>query len=493
MKNRSGTSLTLMADRAVAVRVQAHTAELLRVVWSETVPTQQRFGPRAQRDLGGHAGPTSVVVPGDDAAYLITPLPKLKLKQQGTALRGVLVREKGGEPGDWTIDFRTLSDREAIRRAGRQDVGMVFARTTVVNRHLDRARELGARVSHVLPGYLALDAFYRRRRPATVTGPWNLVYLGPQLRFLCVGDPEGLLFTRTLPADLSGGAEQQEYVERLVTEIERSNFFAQQAERSLRVDRIVVCGEPELTAAVIAQLASAVEIAAEPWEPQDLFAWPEGGADLALLLPAIAAAMAMERDVPNLLPHEQRPARGRELIRFGRIAAAAAAAAAVPLVLGGSLLTGHVQQECLRTLADHESTTYERAQDATAAYLENRALLARQASLDRLTQGRVDFAGLLLDIAKRTPSSVVYQDLAITQAPDASFHLTLSGESQGRDGMQAQEVFLAFLDDLAASTRLAAIGEPSALEIAGIDAARDAGTGSRVAFTLEYRITEARP
>jgi hypothetical protein len=465
------------------MRITTDASPSYRILWCEETRLDDPLSSRAQRELSGQFGGVCQVLPADDVHHFIVPLPAMAPKLRAAAIRGVVVREKGGEPRDWVTTFTELPTREGSRRGTRQDFSTYGIRTDVVRRHLERARGLGVRPTVALPPFGLLDDLYRKHRaPDPAVRGWNLVHVGRTARFLCVGEPGGLLFWRPLPEDLSRGAELLEYVDRLATEVERSNFFAQQAERSVHVDQVVVCGDAELADALVARLAER-HFAAVRWRPEDLFAWPDDRPRPELVL-ALTGAVAALGGGGNLLPSDARPDRGRAVRRHVRLVVQASVGAAVPLLLGAALLTEHVQRESLREMAQQENDLLGRAQATATAYLQNRALVAREANLTRLDDAGADLEGLLRDVASLAPSAVVFQDLTLRRDPEGRYHLILSGESRGYDGLDAHEVYLAFHGGLSACPRLREVGEPSQLELAADD--EDGGSGSRVSFTLEY-------
>ncbi len=465
------------------MRIATDTSPPYRILWCEETRRGDPLPPRVLRELSGQLGRVCQVLPIDDVHHLIVPLPAMAPKLRAAAIRGVVTREKGGEPRDWVTTFTELPTQQGSRRGTRQDFSTYCVRTDIVRRHLARARELGVRPTVALPPFGLLDDLYRKHREVDpgVRG-WNLVHLGRTARFLCVGEPGGLLFSRPLPEDLSRGAELAEYIDRLATEVERSNFFAQQAERSLHVDQVVVCGDVELADALAARLAER-QFAVVRWRPEDLFAWPGENARPELVL-ALAGAVAALGGGGNLLPSDARPDRARAARRHALGVVQASIGVAVPLLLGATLLTERVQRDALREMAARESDLLVRAQATATAYLQNRALVAREANLTRLDDADADLEGLLRDVAGLAPSAVVFQDLTLRRDPVGRYHLILSGVSHGHDGLRAHEVYLAFHAGLGAYPRLREVGEPSQLELAADD--EDGAGGSRVSFTLEY-------
>lgn len=442
MKKRTAYCLNLQDEQTLLVKLQTAEETPYRVLGRETVPAGDPLPPRWQKDMAVRGSRTFLQLSNEDAFLLITSLPPMKRKQRLAALSAASAR--------------------------------------------------GVRPDGMIPGFLALDTLFRRYRPDGMPdGAWNLVYLGKDMRFLCVGDEGGLLFTRPLPEDLSGGAEREEYLERLGTEIERSNFFAQQAVRSMQVQSVVVCGEPRLADALTAGIAEAGSIVAVRWRPEDLFAGEVGENAAAELMPLAAAAAACGRPKYNLLPPSARKGPGKAVRRYALVAAAAFGLAVVPILLVGGLWTTRPQQAFLESAESLEDETRFRAQEAVGAYLLHQALDDRQQKVDRLGHGQPDLARLLEDIAARTPSSITYKSLDLNKdEEDDRYRLVLRGESASRDGLQAQQAFLSFLAALADCQRLEEIKEPTHLEIAGVE--EDGTPESRVIFTLEYLVREGR-
>jgi hypothetical protein len=485
VKKRSAASLEFRPDGVTAIRITTDASPPYRVQWCEEIRPDEPLSARAQRELSGQLGGVCQVLPGDEVHHLIVPLPPMAPKLRAAAIRGVVVREKGGEARDWMTTFTALPAPESARRGARQDFSTYGVRTEVVRRQLARARGLGVQPTVALPAYGMFDDLYRKHRlvDPTVRG-WNLVYLGRSARFLCVGEPDGMLFSRPLPEDLSRGAEPSEYLDRLTTEIERSNFFAQQAERSLRIDQVVVCGDSDLADGLAERLAQG-QHAVVRWRPEDLFAWPDDRPRPELVL-TLTGAVAALGGASNLLPADARPDRGRTARRHVQNVIQVGFGAAVPLLLGAALLTEGVQRASLRDLEARETDLLGRAQATATAYLQNRALVTREGNLTRLDDVDADLEGLLRDIAELAPAAVSFQDLTLRRDPEGVYRLLLSGESRGYDGLDAHEVYLTFHAGLDACPRLRAVGEPSHLELAADD--EEGAGGSRVSFSLEYLV-----
>ncbi len=478
MKKRQGYSLSLDERRILAVGISAAEETPYRLDWVEETPAEARR--RVVLDL-----------PNDQVHLLTTSLPAMKARALGTAVQGVVTRKQGGKPGDWIARHTLLPG--AGGKGGSRDYAVVFAARALVQASFAAALEHGCRAVGMLPDFLALDEMFRRHGiGADDSGPWNLVHLGEDERFLCVGDEHGLLFSRPLPEDLSGGTERDEYLQRLATEIERSCFFAQQAERSMIIGRIVLCGRPDLADDLAVRLGERSEIEIRRWRPEELFTSAVERETWPLTLHLARAVSALHGPACELLPPGAKPNPVRKLRRQAAVAMAALVTVAVPILLVGGVLTSRVQQEFLDEAADRLGELDMRAGQAATDYLQNRALRDRQENVDRLVARQPDLAGLLAELAERTPPGVTYGALELERDAQERLRLTLRGESLGRTGDLAQELFLDFHGRLAASGRLQETREPVYLEIAGVE---DSQTPqSRVAFTLEYlvRTEEAR-
>jgi hypothetical protein len=488
VKTRSAASISFQGDTPAGVRIATSDERPYRIV-SLTVG-ESGAAPDA-RELAGAAGRVCLVLDGDDAQHIVVPLPPMAAKLLPTALRGVIVREKGGVASDWIADAVALPERDAQRHGTRRDYSTVFARVDLVRQHLGRAHALGVKPTLARPNYALLDELYRKHRPAdpNLQG-WNVVHVGRAARFVCVGEPGGLLFSRPLPEDLSRGTEAEEYINRLATEVERSNFFAHQAERGLHVGQIAVCGDADLADALAVRLAEASDTPVLRWRPEDLFVWPDGQArsDLTLLL--AGAVAGLDRNGAGLIPGEFRPHRGRAFGRYAQLVTTTGLGTAVPLLLAAGLWTESVQRDCLHALDRLDERLAQRAEVTAGAYYENRALAARDSSLERYGRPAIDIESLLRDVAARTPEAVLYTDLTLREEPDGRYRLLLSGESHGRDGQGAQEVFLELLASLQESAMIVPAAEPSFLELG---AREDISVGgSRVAFSLEYTVQEGQ-
>ncbi len=490
MSKRFAYSLFVENGQPCLAKLRRGGQRPFRVEWIRSLGGESGINVRPQTGLSWRRESVCQLLPNSEVQMLVTSLPPLNARQIRTALLGNLLREKGGRVSDWVLDFQILPPRQlAGPRRDRRDVSVLFVKRQLVEEHCDGARGLGLAPTALLPGYLAFDLLYRRQRADAGEGlAWSLVHLGHDERFLCVGDEGGLLFARPLPEDLSGGQEREEYVDRLATEIERTNYFAQQAERALQVQKIVVSGEPQLADELVERLGGTAELKVERWRPEELFAWKNGTADWQHTIFLAAAAAGLQGVGYSLLPPGSRQSITASARHYAVLAATTLGAGIVPLLLLGGLWTVQVQHQQLARVTEQRDRARLRADDAAAAYLVNRALGVRQQQVEALAVGRPDLAAVLLDVASRAPAAVRFTNLRLQHQPGGRYQLILEGESSGIDGVEAQEAFLRFLDSLAACDRLETFQEPSYLEILGDEESQR--PRSRVIFTLEYFVRE---
>ena len=487
MKKRFSYGLYLANEGSRAVKLSCGEDSPYVIEWIEPLPEGGSTPTRRLKELCGQGSRVFQLLPNEEVSLLIAALPPMKRKQMVAALQGILQRDKGGRLEEWIVDYWSLPERD--QKSGQQvrgDVAAMFVRKLVLEHQFGLAKDLGIQPKGLLPGYLALEQLFRRHRPTGIEGKvCNLVHLGRDEQFLCVADEHCMLFTRPLPADLSGGIARDEYVERLAAEIERSNFFAQQAERSMQVESIAVCGDPNLTSALVEKLSKMSSFEVVDWRAEELFA-----ADIPVawenLIPLAAAAAAFHASPYNLLPQEVQEGKRRAMRRYAVTAVAAFGATVVPIMLVGGVWTGHVQREYLSAAKKQVVHAERRAGDAAEAYLYDQALKSRQLQVDRYSQELPDLAALLRDIAVRTPATVVYTSLDVQEDMAGQYRLLLQGESVARDGTRAHETFLSFLAALADCRRIREIREPTYLEISGVG--EDGPPRSRVLFSLEYAI-----
>ncbi|MBM4117535.1 hypothetical protein FJ251_07270 [bacterium] len=479
--------LAPQADGYWALALSHGEGQSYRVNWLESLPGGRPATAPHWRELCRGGRRLLLLLPNDSCQLLHARLPEMKPELTRIALAGLLQKQRGGSPEQWSIDARR---REAAKSAdGRWAItGLAFERAALPKLLAPLAGS-DCRPALALPQALALDTLLRRELRAAdpAPGAWNLVYLGREERFLAIGDAVGPLLVRALPADLSGGADRAEYLERLVTEIERSHFFAQQGEQGARVQRVLVCGDPELAESLALRLARTEGLVAEHWQPEERFRI-EGAAASWEFLPALAgAAVALDPAgaVFNILPRRREDGALWRLRRYAITGGASLCLGVLPLVGGGSELTRHLQARVLAEQGQQLAQSRQAAEAAARDYLEQLALLARQEQLDRYAPERTPLGPLLRDIAARLPSPVQLTDLDLVRDPEGAYRLVIRGESRGRTGEAAQAAFLQLQAALAQTPLLEGATEPS-LEIEGDE--DDRGRASRVRFELRYRL-----
>lgn len=479
--------LAPQADDYWALALSHGEGQGYRVNWLESLPAGRPAAAPHWRELCRGGRRLLLLLPNDSCQLLHARLPEMKPELTRVAVAGLLQKQRGGGATQWSVDARR---RDGTKGAdGRWTVtGLAFERQ-VLPKLLAPLAGSDCRPALALPQALALDALLRRELRAAdpAPGAWNLVFLGREERFLVIGDAAGPLLVRALPADLSGGADRSEYLERLTTEIERSHFFAQQGEQGARVQRVLVCGDPELAESLALRLAKTEGLVAEYWQPEQRFRI-EGAAASWEFLPALAGAAAA-LDAPaalfSILPRRREDSALWRLRRYAITGAASLCLGVLPLVGGGSELTRHLQAKVIAEQSEQLAQSRATAEAAARDYLEQLALLARQEQLDHYSPERTPLGPLLRDIAARLPSPVQLVDLDLARDAEGVYRLVIRGESHGRSGEAAQAAFLQFQAALADTPLLEGASEPS-LAIEGDE--DDAGRESRVRFELRYRL-----
>jgi hypothetical protein len=464
--SRSGYALLQDDTRTLAAAVTATAPQRWRLThWQDLAPGARPTGAVA-RELGRHGDRLAALVPATDVDCTVTTLPRLTGRELARAATGWVARKEGGTPEDWRVCWQALPAERPD--ASTQDVFLAYAPRPSVQAVQARAHAVGARPGIMLPPSLVLDQFFRLAGPDREgLRVWNLVFLGQEQSFLCVASERCLLLSRPLPRGATAGADKAEHLDRLVTEVERSVFFARQSAGTPTVDRLVVCGEPELAAQLVTRLQEG-EHPAVRW---DLGAVLDPGdhdltADDQLLV--AAAVLAAGRPTVNLAPPRRRQLLGAGGRRRLQLALATAAVAAVPVITGGSLLTDRVQERYLEDAQARLGRATERAEEAATYYARQRVLQRRQDILTSYVQERPDLAGVLRRIARLTPPEIRYRDLQVARRA-GGLRLFLTGESAAASLAAAQRAFMTFHADLARAPQLEPRGEPRQLEIRDVD------------------------
>jgi hypothetical protein len=481
VSRKQGSSVLIRGEHWTAAAVTPIGAQKWRVDELAHGPRDARPPADLARAWAAAQNRTLWLVPDGEARTSLLTAPKLKGRALDRAVRGLVARDEGGAPEDWSVAWQAGA---APHRDDAREIFAVFTAQADLARHLATAEAWGRRPAALLPSHVALEQFYRAHGPeAGEHEAWNLVFVGRDERFLCVATRTGVLLLRDLPEDLSGGADPQEYLERLATEVERSVFFAKQTEHSPQVARIVVCGEPSLAAGLVRRLDDEGPAPALHWELERCF--DRGARPIAAddLLALAGAALALDQPALNLLPRVSQASMSRVFRRRLLVGAAACAAAVVPVLLVGGVLTARAQREYLAQARADLRAARARAEQAEQVYRAQRVLLARESRITRFAAEKPDLEGLLHRLAAVTPAQVVFRDMQISERDDGRFALQLAGESLAPTGEEAQAAFLQFLDALRGSGFVATPDEPTQLLIKPWT--EDGAAGHRTMFRLD--------
>ncbi len=429
----------------------------------------------------------TMMVPGAEVRTSLISLPKLKKKEMGLAATGWVAREESAAHDEWCVSWREQRDDSKTDDKETKKIFLLYAPREDVNQQLALAEQWGGKPHRMLPDYMVLDAMFRRyHQKAKDLAAWNIVFVGEEDHFLCVSTPAGLLLTRPLPANLSDGADADEYYERLATEVDRSIFFARQTEFNPDIQRIIVCGDAELAHGLMEKLKEETTVPAEYWNLGDCFEWEGGHLNSRLILPAMTAALALKKSPFNLLPKQSRSLLGPVARRRLVLAASTAAVAMVPILVAGGFVTTEVQDRYLDRARQQLDQARARAEEAAEIYTAQRVLLTKEDHIATFAQNDTDYAGVLLHLANLTPGQIIYRDLRLKEANDGQLVLYLSGESKADTVVEAQQSFLDFQKALKSSGMLVAVGEPRKLVIS--TKAFKGVPVKKVEFSMEYRV-----
>lgn len=485
MSNTLGYALRRSGDQSQAVEVEAIGARAWRLVGRHLATPGEPWSGDFARGLARASSRTAWIVPEDDVTCSQTPMPRMKKRELVRAVTGWVARQEGGVPDDWTVSWHTFSTSGAGARDGQQ-VAMAYAHRKDVEGQLAAAAGVGVKPGLMLPPSLVLDQFFRAAVPdSAALNVWNLVFLGGGHNVLSVANRDGLLLTRPLPGNLVGG-DQDEYLDRLATEIDRSVFFARQSAGSLQVDGVYVCGDPELSERLVARLRETSNVSSQHWRVDEIVESDSGALSPDDQLLAMAAALATRGAQFNLAPASRRGPLGSLARRRLVVGGATAAAALVPLLIVGGLVTGRVQEHYLDEAHDRLAAATLRAEEAAAVYQRQRLLDAREERLDRRASDRHDLPGLLRRLADAAPRTVLFRDLQVVRRGE-SLILQLTGRSAAQTIAEAQRGFMAFQKAVGDIAALRTVGEPRQLQIGEVD--DDGDIDQSVLFTLECRLT----
>jgi len=443
-----------------------------------------------RRAIGTKGTPLGLVLNGKEVRNALTSFPRLKRKELNQALRGWVAREEGTPVEEWRVAWTELKRPDPDPE--RTDVFLLYSQEKELEAIRQRVLSWGGRSSRMIPEYTVLDEMFRQHGTGLEDWQgWNLVFVTGQEQFLCVANHEGMILTRDLPADLSQGTNPDEHVERLATEVDRSLFFARQTEYNPRIDRVVVCGDPILAAALVTKLDAETSVPAELWDLNTLFTMSGGALDDRAILPAMAAVLATRKGGLNMMPEARGSLLSPVLRRRLALAAATVAWTLVPLLTVGGLVTGRIQDHYLDAAETRMHEALVRAEEAKGIYRAEKLLQDREKHIRAAQEFQRDYAGVLLHLAALTPEEIVFKDLRLRDGADGRPHLYLTGESSSDLVADAQQAFILFQGALNGSDLLAPVGEPRKLVISADR--EDGDSRQKVEFSMEYGMRPATP
>lgn len=484
MSKIDGFAVQRLDKNLITVGVARTADDRWRVV-ERSLTEEPVLPPMSKRDMTRQGARIGCLMADDQVTCVQTPMPRLKRREMERAVSGWIARQDGGAPSDWRYSWRELGPHGKVDN-GRELVSITYTAKEQIDEQIARIAAFDIEPSLMLPPSLVLDQFFRLAGPdRDELEVWNLVFLSGGDNFLCVSNRDGMLLTRPLPRDLSDGADAEEYLDRLATEVERSVFFARQSVGSPNVDRVLVCGDPALASQLVDKLSGETDVPSCQWMLADAFDLdapsPEPGEQLLLA----AAALAASNVTVNLAPASRRSWLGHIARRRLMIAATTAVVALVPVVVVGGMLTSKIQQRFLAAANERLAEASVRAEEAATIYDRQRLLRAREDYLAEFSTSRRDLEGVLLQLAAVTPSEILYRDLQVVDHDDRVL-LHLTGESTASSVTAAQEAFMTFHAALAANERLRALGEPRQLQIAEEENSGQAH--KTVLFSLDYEL-----
>ncbi len=493
MKRNAGYCLGLDEDNSLVLKLGRGGDKAYHLEWIKYFSPGSRELCHQIQNISRLRNRVVQSLPNEEVSLMTVMLPGMKDRMRYAALQGMVVKEKGGQGGDWVIDIKTVQKR---RRDGgpvsRNRSTVVFAEKALVEEHYRSAQKMGCYPAGMLPGFLAFDRLYRIHNPELAgKGGWILVFIGNKDRFLCAGDPDGPLFYRMLPEDLSKGTEEEEYLEKIVVEIERSNYFAQQTESKMDLGKIILSGEPNVIERLAGKLAGRLELEIHRWNLEDLFSTDDPNLLWEEMMKLAVAAVSLHGLGYNLLPPEAHVGSRSRIRRSAAVTLASLGIASAPILLAGGLWTSSIQNEYLDSAADRLDRLQACAGNGVEAYLHNQAMTACRANIEGIATGLNGSARVLREIALRTPGNVTFDGIDLLRGDDDSLRLVLRGRSVAGSGEEAQGAFLGFLRSLEGVPDLIETREPLYLEISGIEE-DDKSEYSRVVFTIEYFIVEGR-
>ncbi len=477
-------------DRYWATRVSRGEEKPYRVDWLEPAPAEALLGAENWKDIAKHLRQTLLLLPSESCTLIQARIPVMKGPEITQALAGTIQKLKGGVAEHWLIDHhRRSADPDAPANTVPPVSGLCLELPHLMP-ILEPLDALEARPGQALPAALALDALLRGEQARDEDGVtvWNLVFVGREERFLVIGDQHGPRLLRNLPQDLSEGGDAGEYADRLITEVERSSFFAQQDDATARVQRVFVAGDPAIADLLQEKLAEGDGAEAVRWLPEQLFEVEGGTASWEYLLPMAGAAAMLEGPAYNVMPRQPGKSRGRAVARYALYTGATLCLGLLPLLGGGNFATERVQDRVLNQQSIQLSESRRVAEQTALAYLKNQSLLARQELLDLHGVPRTELSATLRDLVTRMPGAVQLDALELNREITGEYTLVMTGQCKGATAEVAQARFLEFHKALAQSPYLIGEQDPVMLEIA--PAGNQKTVSSLVGFEMEYRLRE---
>lgn len=485
VKNSRTYGILPRSEGSTLVEVQTVAADRWQLMAREESSTEAGSRQLLQRMRDAEAT-VAWLLPNNEVKSFVATFPRLGRKESQRAISGWVAREEGGAPADWAVQWRALRGDHSGARADTQEIFLLYSAREFVDREVARAAEWGLKSQLMLPHYAVLAQFFRKYGPESgdLAG-WNLVFLGHDESFLCISTRESLLLTRSLPVDLSEGADPNEYIGRLATEIDRSISFARQTEQNPDIQRVIVCGDQQRSEQLVSHMAHEISVPATFWNLDDHFEGVDFWEKPELRIVLIAAVLAGTGGEGSLGPQAGRQLLGRTGRRRALVGAGALCLGLVPLLVAGGWVTGRVQDTYLDRARSRMEQVADEARAAEQSYRTQRVLLARQQRIRRFLDKNPDYQTVLLRIADLTPREVVYRDLRIRETADGRIFLELEGAASAKTAAQAQRAFLDLRSALAGCEFLSG-GEPEQVELHGEG---EAGRPPHsTVFAMEYQL-----
>ncbi|MCP4549882.1 MAG: hypothetical protein GY835_25785 [bacterium] len=491
VKNHQAYCLTPESDayRVVCLKPTSGEFDFL-VEWDDTLSVSSTRQGKRWREMIAQEKRTTLLMASDKASLNQMRLPNLKVKERTNAILGMMRKQRGQNDRNWYIDFCEVIHPDGdVQSDPRKVFTILSTEEEFLNNQLLHLAGSGLRPTRAIPKPLALEALMRKHHPELLEakGAWNLVYLGESENFLIIGDRSGPILIRSLSEDLSDGADPDEYLQRLATEVERSNFFARQGEVSTEVTSIIVTGEPGLADSMLTLLDKSENFELIRWLPEERFSYDGAAASWRQVTMLAGAVMQYESYNLNLIPVRREDTVAWKLRHYSLLGTATATLWLLPLILAGSWLTGDIQDRIATQQSVQLSHSREQARASAYNYLGNLNLLTRNDFLTELGPGRGNLAGFLRDLSQRTPDSVRLTNLVVERTV-RGYTVTIDGDCRTGSSRDAQNQFLKLKEALRNSPLLCKDDEPIFLEITGEE--KVSTKQSIVTFKLAYSISK---